>query len=172
MSLSFPESPPAKTAATKPGMGIDAADVDGDGWQDIYVTHLDFELNRLYHNNLGLTFDDYTYKSGIGNKAITLSGVSMKFIDYDNDGWPDILQLNSAMLDNVNLYHGEVQYKEPLLMFRNVGKGQFEKVSDKLGPRFCAADRGTRPGDRRFRQRRRHGHRHQQSRRRAEPVAQ
>ncbi len=33
------------------GMGIDAADVDGDGWLDIYITHLDFELNRLYHNN-------------------------------------------------------------------------------------------------------------------------
>jgi len=32
-------------------MGIDAADVDGDGWQDVYITHLDFELNRLYHNN-------------------------------------------------------------------------------------------------------------------------
>jgi enediyne biosynthesis protein E4 len=118
------------------GMGIDAADVDGDGWQDIYVTHLDFELNRLYRNNRNGTFDDYTYKSGIGNKAILLSGVSMKFVDYDNDGWPDILQLNSAMLDNVHLYHGDVSYKEPLLMFRNLGKGQFEKASDQLGPDF------------------------------------
>ena len=45
------------------GMGIDAADVDGDGWQDIYITHLDFELNRLYHNNLGRTFTDATYSS-------------------------------------------------------------------------------------------------------------
>src|SRR5439155_491671 len=35
------------------GMGIDAADVDGDGWLDIYVTHLDFELNRLNHDNHG-----------------------------------------------------------------------------------------------------------------------
>jgi enediyne biosynthesis protein E4 len=118
------------------GMGIDAADVDGDGWQDIYVTHLDFELNRLYRNNQNGTFDDFTYKSGIGNKAILLSGVSMKFVDYDNDGWPDILQLNSAMLDNVHLYHAEVSYKEPLLMFRNLGKGQFEKASDQLGPDF------------------------------------
>jgi hypothetical protein len=118
------------------GMGIDAADVDGDGWQDLYITHLDFELNRLYHNNQNGSFDDVTFKSGIGNKAILLSGVSMKFLDYDNDGWNDILQLNGAMLDNVNLYHGEVSYKEPLLMFRNLGKGQFEKVSDSLGPDF------------------------------------
>src|SRR5712671_4997981 len=131
------------------GMGIDAADVDGDGWQDVYITHLDFELNRLYRNNQNGTFDDYTYRSGIGNKAILLSGVSMKFLDYDNDGWPDILQLNGAMLDNVQLYHSEVQYKEPLLMFRNQGKGQFAKVSDSLGPDFVRpiAGRGLATAD-------------------------
>jgi hypothetical protein len=131
------------------GMGIDAADVDGDGWQDIYITHLDFELNRLYHNNKDGTFTDNTYGSGIGNKAILLSGVSMKFLDYDNDGWTDILQLNGAMLDNVQLYHSEVQYKEPLLMFRNLGKGQFAKVSDSLGPDFIRpiAGRGLATAD-------------------------
>ena len=131
------------------GMGIDAADVDGDGWQDIYVTHLDFELNRLYHNNRDGTFTDDTYRSGIGNKAIHLSGVSMKFLDYDNDGWPDILQLNGAMLDNIQLYHSEVSYKEPLLMFRNLGKGQFEKVSDSLGRDFTrpVAGRGLATAD-------------------------
>jgi hypothetical protein len=131
------------------GMGIDAADVDGDGWQDVYITHLDFELNRLYHNNHDGTFNDDTFRSLIGNKAILLSGVSMKFLDYDNDGWPDILQLNGAMLDNVQLYHGEVSYKEPLLMFRNQGKGQFEKVSESLGPDFMRpiAGRGLATAD-------------------------
>jgi hypothetical protein len=117
-------------------MGIDAADVDGDGWQDVYVTHLDFELNRLYHNNRDGTFTDVTYRSGIGNKAVLMSGVAMKFLDYDNDGWNDIVQANGAMVDNVQLYHGEVSYKEPLLMYRNLGKGQFEKVSESLGPDF------------------------------------
>src|SRR4051812_24225485 len=118
------------------GMGIDAADVDGDGWQDIYITHLDFELNRLYHNNQDGTFTDATFSSEIGNKALLLSGVSMKFLDYDNDGWNDILQLNGAMLDNIQLYHSEVTYPEPLLMFRNLGKGMFKKVSESLGPDF------------------------------------
>jgi enediyne biosynthesis protein E4 len=118
------------------GMGIDAADVDGDGNLDIYITHLDFELNRLYHNNGDGTFTDATYSSGIGNKAILLSGVAAKFMDYDNDGWPDILQANGAMLDNVQLYHSLVSYKEPLLMFRNLGHGKFEKVSESLGPDF------------------------------------
>src|SRR5256712_8346253 len=119
------------------GMGIDAADLDGDGWQDIYITHLDFELNRLYHNNHDGTFTDATFSSGIGNKAILLSGVSMKFVDYDNDGWPDIVQINGAMVDNVELYHSEVRYKEPLLMLHNLGKGKFGKIPDgALGPDF------------------------------------
>jgi len=131
------------------GMGIDAADVDGDGWLDVYVTHLDFELNRLYHNNGDSTFTDDTFSSGIGNKAVLLSGVAMKFLDYDDDGWVDILQLNGAMLDNVNLYHSEVSYKEPLLMFRNLGKGHFEKTSDSLGPDFIRpiAGRGLATAD-------------------------
>jgi hypothetical protein len=132
------------------GMGIDAADVDGDGWQDVYITHLDFELNRLYHNNRDGTFSDVTFSSGIGNKAILLSGVSMKFLDYDNDGWPDILQINGAMVDNVQLYHSEVTYKEPLLMFHNLGKGQFEKIADgALGPDFSRpiAGRGLATAD-------------------------
>ena len=118
------------------GMGIDAADVDGDGWLDIYVTHLDFELNRLYRNNHDESFDDDTFGSGIGNKAILLSGLTMKFIDYDNDGWTDICQVNGAMLDNVNLYHSDVTYKEPNLMFRNLGHGKFDKISEQLGPDF------------------------------------
>lgn len=131
------------------GMGIDAEDVDGDGWADVYITHLDFELNRLYHNNRDGTFDDDTFPSGIGNNAIYLSGVAAKFIDYDNDGWIDICQVNSAMLDNIELYHSEVSYKEPKLMFRNLGHGKFAKVSNLLGPDFMrpTAGRGLATAD-------------------------
>ncbi len=131
------------------GMGIDATDMDGDGLLDVYITHLDFELNRLYHNNGDGTFTDVTYSSGIGNKAMLLSGVAAKFVDYDNDGWPDIVQANGAMVDNVSLYHSLVTYKEPLLMFRNLGNGHFEKVSDALGPDFTKpiAGRGLATAD-------------------------
>ena len=131
------------------GMGIDAADVDGDGFLDVYITHLDFELNRLYHNNGDGTFTDETYSSGIGNKAMMLSGVAAKFVDYDNDGWDDIIQANGAMVDNVKLYHSEVSYKEPLLAFHNLGNGHFEKSSDSLGPDFVhpVAGRGLATAD-------------------------
>ena len=131
------------------GMGIDAADVDGDGWMDIYITHLDFELDRLYHNNHDGTFDDVTYQCGIGNSATFMSGVAAIFADYDNDGWTDIMQVNGAMLDNISLYHSEVAYKEPKLMFRNLGKGKFAKVSKELGPGFMrpVAGRGLAAAD-------------------------
>jgi len=131
------------------GMGTDSADVDGDGWFDLYVTHLDFELNRLYHNNHDGTFDDVTYSAGLGNKAIMLSGVSGKMFDYDNDGWVDIFQTNGSMLDNIHLYHSEVNYPEPKLMFRNLGKGKFDKVSELLGPDFMKPipGRGSAIGD-------------------------
>jgi enediyne biosynthesis protein E4 len=118
------------------GMGIDAADVDGDGWLDIYITHLDFELNRLYHNNHDETFNDATYTAGIAANITFLSGVAARFLDYDNDGWPDIVQANGAMLDNISLYHSEEQYPQPKLMFRNLGQGKFAKVSEYLGPDF------------------------------------
>ena len=124
------------------GMGIDAADVDGDGFLDLYITHLDMELNRLYHNDGDGTFTDDTYASGIGNKAMLLSGVAAKFIDYDNDGWPDIVQANGAMVDNVSLYHSLISYKEPLLMFHNLGNGHFEKSSDSLGADFNRPEAG------------------------------
>ena len=131
------------------GMGIDAADVDGDGLLDVYITHLDFELNRLYLNNGDKTFTDDTFSSGIGNKARLLSGIAARFIDYDNDGWIDILQLNGAMLDNISLYHSEVSYKEPLLMFRNLGRGRFAMSSADLGPDFVrpVAGRGLGTAD-------------------------
>ena len=118
------------------GMGTDAADVDGDGRLDLYVTHLDMQLHRLYHNNGDGTFDDYTYRSGIGRSAYLMSGVASKIFDFDNDGWNDIFQTNGAMLDNIHLYHVETAYEEPKLMFCNLGGGRFEKCSEKLGPEF------------------------------------
>ncbi len=131
------------------GMGVDAADVDGEGWEDVYVTHLDFELNRLYHNNHDESFDDATFSSGMGNKTTFLSGVSARLFDYDNDGWIDIFQANGSMLDNIALYHSEVSWKEPKFMFRNTGGGKFDMVSAQLGADFMkpTVGRGVAVGD-------------------------
>jgi len=118
------------------GMGVDAADLYGEGWLDIYITHLAHEFNRLYRNNHVESFDDATFSSGLGNQAYFLSGVGSRLFDYDNDGWVDVFQSNGSMLDNVKLYQSEVSWEEPKLMFRNLGSGKFAKVSEQLGADF------------------------------------
>ncbi|PYV92059.1 MAG: hypothetical protein DMG05_05630 [Acidobacteria bacterium] len=139
----------SKDGRAEAGMGTDAGDYDGDGWMDIYVTHLDHELDRLYHNNADGTFDDVTLESQIGNQPFLYSGFGMGFVDFDNDGALDIFVANGHILDNIELFQHEVTYAEPKLMFRNVGGGRFENVSSQLGSDFSRprVSRGTALGD-------------------------
>jgi hypothetical protein len=120
---------------TEAGMGVDAADYDGDGWLDAYITHLDLELDRLYRNNGDGTFLDVTRQEGVGQPTILYSGFGTRFFDYDNDGWKDLFVTNGHILDNIPLFHSQVTYAEPRVMYRNLG-GKFVAVSGQLGPAF------------------------------------
>ena len=114
------------------GMGVDVADYDGDGWPDLYMTHLDFEFDRLYRNLGDGGFRDATFQHGIGYKTFKLSGFGTGFVDYDNDGWRDLFVANGHVLDNIELFHEGTRYAEPKLLFRNIG-GRFEEVGAQLG---------------------------------------
>ena len=120
------------------GMGVDAADVRGNGESDIIVTHLDMQLARLYENGGDGTFDDATFRSKISYATFHTSGFGARFMDYDNDGARDLFIANGHVLDNVTLFHAETQYAEPKMMFRNNSHGIFENVSAQLGPDFTA----------------------------------
>ena len=115
------------------GMGVDAADYDGDGWPDLYMTHLDFEFDRLYRNLGDGSFRDATFQDGVGYKTFDLSGFGTRFVDYDNDGWRDLFVANGHVLDNIHLFHEGTRYEERKLVFRNVG-GKFEETGEQLGP--------------------------------------
>lgn len=130
------------------GMGVDAADYDNDGLLDIYVTHLDFELNRLYHNEGEMAFPDATMISGLGRTAILNSGFGTRFLDYDNDGRRDLLVVNGHVLDNVNLYRKNVEYAERKMLYHN-RSGRFVNVSSSGGPAFVRprVGRGLALGD-------------------------
>ncbi len=121
------------------GMGTDAADTRGGGWQDLVVTHLDFEQARLLRNLGDGSFEDATSAAGLAYATFHLSGFGARFMDYNNDGVPDLFIANGHILDNIRLFHAETRYAEPKLMFRNTGKGVFENVSQKLGPDFMLA---------------------------------
>jgi hypothetical protein len=115
------------------GMGVDAADFDGDGWQDLFVANIDQELFSLYHNEKDLTFIDRPGE--IGQATRLLSGWGLKFFDFDNDGDPDLILANGHPDDMVEVQSSKVKYKEPLLLFENVD-GKYRNVSSQSGPIF------------------------------------
>jgi enediyne biosynthesis protein E4 len=131
------------------GMGVDAADATGDGRMDLIVTHLDMQLVRFYRNLGNGNFEDATLRSKIAYATFHMSGFGTRFMDYDNDGAPDIFMANGHVLDNITRYHADVQYAEPKLMFRNIGRGIFENVSNKLSADFQLprVSRGVALGD-------------------------
>ena len=128
------------------GMGVDAADYDGDGWLDLFVANIDQEFFSLYHNQKDLTFTDEPGE--IGPATQLLSGWGLKFFDYDNDGDPDLLLVNGHPDDFVEMRSSRVKYKEPLLMFENTGAG-FKDVSRQAGAVFAKqfSGRGLAVGD-------------------------
>jgi len=130
------------------GMGVDSADFDQDGWQDLFVTNVDQEMYSIYKNNHDLTFDDMTGPMGIGRITRLMSGWGLKFFDYDNDGNIDLFVVNGHPDDKIEQHSSHVMYKEPLLLFRNTGH-LFENVSASAGPAFAQplAGRGLAIGD-------------------------
>lgn len=131
------------------GMGVDAADTTRSGRLDLYITHLDMQLNRYYRNMGDETFIDATLSSKVGYDTYQLSGFGMRFFDYDNDGAVDIFVANGHVMDNVQIYHPETTYAEPKSMFRNLGRGKFENVGNRLGPDMQKphVSRGAAAGD-------------------------
>jgi hypothetical protein len=115
------------------GMGLAVADYDCDGWFDIFKTNFVDDTCNLYHNNGDGTFTDVTFPSGIGvNNRYVAWGCG--FIDYDNDGWPDIVQINGHVYPEVDHYNFGETFKNPRLVYRNLGNGNFKDVSSQMGP--------------------------------------
>jgi hypothetical protein len=130
------------------GMGVDSADYDHDGWQDLFVSNVDHEMYSIYHNNHDLTFEDMAFPLGIGSATRLMSGWGGKFFDYDNDGMMDLFVANGHPDDRIEQHSTQVTYQEPFLLFHNNGKG-LENVSSNAGPVFnqAFAARGLAVGD-------------------------
>src|ERR1700687_86588 len=116
-------------------MGVDAADFNNDGWQDLFVANLDREDFAIYRNNHDGTFDDLAIPTVIAKATRTMSGWGLKFFDYDNDGNLDLLLANGNPDDLIKALHGESAYEEPLMLFHGTGKS-FEDVKAERGAVF------------------------------------
>lgn len=119
------------------GMGSDAAYLESRSLPDLYVTHLDNELNRLYRNQGKSRFRDGTAEAGLAADKSVLSGFGVKFADFDNTGAQQILVANGHILDNIALYHPRVTYRETMSFFENVDGGRFRDISRELGGIFA-----------------------------------
>jgi enediyne biosynthesis protein E4 len=120
---------------TYAGMGVDFADYDNDGLPDLVVTNLANQRYALYRNNGNGSFTYSSTTSGIAKMTQTHSGWGVRFLDYDNDGWKDLLIAQGHDLDTIELTSPNLRYREPLLLARNTGKG-FVDVSAQSGAVF------------------------------------
>lgn len=117
------------------GMGVDAADFDQDGLEDLFVANVDQEMFSLYRNRGNESFQDVAHANGVAQSTRLLSGWGLKFFDVDNDGHLDLLLSNGHPDDMIEAYSSQVKYREPLLLFRNQG-GKLTDVSRQSGPVF------------------------------------
>jgi enediyne biosynthesis protein E4 len=117
------------------GMGVDAADINGDGKQDLFVANVDQEMFSLYRNNGDEFFSDVAAAHGVAQATRLLSGWGLKFFDYDNDGFVDLFLANGHPDDMIENYSQQVHYKEPLVLFHHDGT-KLSNVSAQAGPVF------------------------------------
>ncbi len=134
---------------TYAGMGIDFADFNNDGLPDLVITNLANQKYALYRNNGDGSFTYDTYVSGLARMTLLHSGWGIHFLDYDNDGLKDLLVAQGHDLDTVELNYPQLHYKEPMLLARNMGKGEFVDVSKESGAVFSEpwVGRGMAVGD-------------------------
>jgi len=141
----------ALSAEGKPegSMGVDAGDFDNDGDEDLYMTHLPHEGNNLYVNDGAGMFEDRSAPSGVGPMSLGYTGFGTAWIDYDNDGWLDLLNVNGAVSLKPSRTNPSAPYEERNRLFRNLGHGKFEDVSARAGAVFAllAVFRGAAFGD-------------------------
>jgi enediyne biosynthesis protein E4 len=133
---------------TYAGMGVDFADYNNDGLPDLVVTDLANQMYAVYRNNGDGTFVYESYPSGIGRMTMTHSGWGVRLLDYDNDGWKDLLIAQGHDLDTIELTFPNLRYREPMLLAHNNGLG-FTDVSAEAGSVFREAwvGRGMAVGD-------------------------
>jgi hypothetical protein len=131
------------------GMGLAIGDYDNDGRVDFHITNFSDDANVLYHNDGEGNFTDVTFQTGLGEPSIPFLGWGTSFLDYDNDGWADLIVANGHVYPEVDNHQWGTSYAQQPLLFRNLRNGRFERVGAAPGSGLARAltARGLAVGD-------------------------
>ena len=120
-------------------MGVDAADVDGDGQQDLVMTNFQWESNTLYRSLSPGSFADVSRESGIGGPSFDRLAFGINLVDVDNDGDQDLFVANGHIDEDIERFDPQATYGQPDQLFLNDGTGRYRDVSKSVGEAFGAA---------------------------------
>jgi hypothetical protein len=132
-------------------MGVDAADFDGDGDEDLFMTHLSGETNTLFLNDGYGNFDDRTVALGLGVPSWPFTSWGTRWLDFDNDGRLDLVAVNGAVraIEELSNSGDPYPFHQPNQLFRNVGEGKFAEMERTQVLPFARSEvsRGLLAGD-------------------------
>ena len=124
------------------GMGVAVADFDGDGRLDLAKTNFSGDLTSLFHNDDGRFFTDVSRQAGLGARQLLGWGIAL--VDFDDDGWPDLITANGHVYPEVDRAPIGERYRQDTLVYRNLGKGKFADVTGESGPALVNSPRPAR----------------------------
>jgi hypothetical protein len=130
-------------------MGVDAADIDGDGRLDVFVTNFSLDYNTLYRNSAQGFFIDVSHQAGVVTPSLAYLGWGTAFADFDNDGLPDLFVANGHVYPEIDRSGRGSTYLQRKQLFRNQGKGRFTDVTTAVGGGLLIekSSRGAAVGD-------------------------
>ena len=130
-------------------MGLAVGDYRNNGLLDLLVTDFSDDYKALYRNDGDASFTEVAGEAGLAQVPVPFVGWGDGFIDYDNDGWKDVMMINGHVYPQVDEHDWGTTFAERPLLFHNNGAGKFDYVPPVRGSGLATltSGRGAAFGD-------------------------